>query len=52
MKVIQFPQPNGTVLVLTQDAQDPTRFTSRYEDGRTVSQFIRDSFAAGQIKKS
>lgn len=51
MKSFSFPQPDGTVLVVTQSADDANKFTSRYEDGTTVADRIRDLFDAGAIKK-
>lgn len=51
MKVFKFPQPDGTFLVLTQDAQDPTRFVSAYADGSTIADRIQDRFAAGHFRE-
>lgn len=57
-KVYRFPRPNGDVLVVTQNPDDPTRSTTHFEDangiiipGRNVVTEIEDAFANGQISK-
>lgn len=57
-KVYRFPRPNGDVLVVTQDPNDPTRSTTHFEDatgaiipGRNVVTEIEDAFTNGQISK-
>jgi hypothetical protein len=46
MKVYRFPQPNGTTLVMTQRADQPDCFDSRYEDGTTIADRINDIFVS------
>jgi len=51
MKEFKFPQPNGSVLVLTPSATTPNCYDTRYEDGSTISDRIREMFQAGEIRK-
>ncbi len=43
--VIQFVHPNGDVLTLTRDPQDPTKWATAYTNGDTVVDRVLDCFA-------
>jgi len=49
VKTLEFPQPDGTVLVMTQTSE--FTWSSRYADGSTVVDKIVASFDAGEVSK-
>lgn len=57
-KTYRFPRPNGDVLVVIEDPNDPTRSTTHFEDAngdvipdRNICTDIMDAFERGEIKK-
>jgi hypothetical protein len=49
--VIKFTHPDGKVLTLTRNPNDPTKWQSSFEDGTGLSDKLRADFEAGMFGK-